>query len=109
MTFADLLTAPPPLAELRDLWLVLDAATAADLAAKQAAYGSGVNRIEPVAGPANDPRFALCADLVTEIGPGGMHAALFAHLNAAVFSTVQILTRAELDAAGWFAADTLAP
>lgn len=103
MTFADLITQQHTLAELRALWIVMDATTAADLAAKQDTYGSAVNRIAPVAGPASDPRSALCADLVTEIGPGGMHAHLFSHLNQAAFSTVAVLTRAELDALGWFA------
>jgi hypothetical protein len=110
MTFADLLTTPRTLAELRDLWLVFDTAAAADLAAKQDAHGSPVNRIAPIAGPASDPRLALCADLMTEIGAGGMHAHLFSHLNAAAFSTVTISTTDELTALGWFAtADDFAP
>ena len=104
MTFAALLsTLPRPLAELRDLWLVLDAQTAADLAAKQAAFGSHVHRIEPVAGP--DGRFALCADLVTEIGAGGLHAALFAHLDAGKFADVEILDTETLVQLGWFNPD----
>lgn len=104
MTFAALLaTLPRPLAELRELWLVLPADVAANLASKQAAHGSPVHRVEPVAGPASDPRFALCADLVSEIGPGGLHAGLFAHLDAAKFATVEILDTATLRAAGWFA------
>lgn len=103
MTFADLLTQPHTLAALRDLWIVIDAATAADLAAKQDAFGSTVNRIAPVAGPASDPRYALCADLVTEIQPGGMHAHLFSHLNQSAFASVVVAPRADLEAAGWFA------
>lgn len=104
MTFAEPLATPRPLAELRELWLVLDAPTAAAFEAQQAEHGSAVNRISPIAGPASDPRFALCADLITEIGEGGMHAHLFSHLNAAAFSAVAILSRAELESLGWFAA-----
>lgn len=107
MTFTDLLSSPADLATLRGLWLVLSPEVAAALAAKQAAHGSPVHRVEPVAGPVADPRFALCADLVTEIRPGGIHHALFASFDVAAFSAVEVLTRAELEAAGWFSADAL--
>jgi hypothetical protein len=102
MTFTDLLTQSRTIEQLRDLWIVLDASTAADFTAKQDAFGSTVHRINLLAGPGNDPRFATCADLVTEISPGGLHAHLFAHLNQAAFSTVVVVRRAELDATGWF-------
>ncbi len=103
MTFAQLISSPPDLDTLRGLWLVLDAATATDLAAKQSAHGSPVHRVAPVAGPASDPRFALCADLVSEIQPGGLYHPLFASLDPAKFAAVQVATRAELESAGWFA------
>ena len=103
MTFADLIAAPlPDLATLRVLWLVLPAEVNAALLAKQAAHGSPVHRVAPIAGP--DGRFALCADLTTEIRPGGIHHALFASFDAATFSAVAIATRVELETAGWFAA-----
>ena len=103
MTFADLIAAPmPDLATLRGLWLVLPAEVTAALLEKQAAHGSPVHRVAPLAGP--DGRFALCADLVTEIGPGGIHHALFASFDAALFAAVAVSTRADLEAEGWFAA-----
>jgi len=109
MILTDLLIQPRTIEELRSLWIVLDADTAADFAAKQAEFGSTVNVITPVFGPANDPRFALCADLLTEIGLGGMHAHLFMSLNQTAFSAVSVVSRAELDAKGWFSATTFAP
>lgn len=101
LTFSDLLTAPPDLATLRGLWLVFSGEVAAALEAKQAAHGSPVHRVAPVAGP--DGRFALCADLVSEIGPGGIHAALFATFDHALFPAVEVAPLSALTAAGWFA------
>lgn len=100
MTFADLLLSPPSLETLRGLWLVLPPDVAASALAKQELYGDPVHRVAPIAGP--DGRFALCADLVTEVGPGGIHAALFASFDPGAFAEVEVLTRAELEADGWF-------
>jgi hypothetical protein len=107
MTFTSLLTQTHSLEKLRGLWIVMDVSILSDFMAKQEAYGLAFNRIEPVVGPASDPRYAVCADLVTEIN--GMHAHLFANLNQASFSAVSVVTRAELDAAGWFVSTTFAP
>jgi hypothetical protein len=40
---------------------------------------------------------------LTEVGPGGLHAALFAHLDSGRFGAVEILSTDALRAAGWFA------
>ena len=37
----------------------------------------------------------LCADLLTETGPGGLYAQGFAHLPAELFAQVQILPMAD--------------
>jgi hypothetical protein len=100
MTFADLLLSPPELATLRGLWLVLPPDVAASALAKQELYGDPAHRIAPIAGP--DGRFALCADLLTEIAPGGLHAVLFARLDAGKFAAVEVIDTAALRAAGWF-------
>lgn len=102
MTFAALLASPPPLAELRALWLVMPAALADTMLAKQASI-PGAHRVAPILGPAG-AEAAVCADLVSEIGPGGLYAPLFAALDAGQFGAVAVRTFAELSAAGWFAA-----
>jgi hypothetical protein len=105
MTLADLLTAPirPAPDELRGLWLVIPAALAANVAAKQAALGNLRHRVAPVAGP-DGTHVALCADLCTEIGPGGLYREVFGSLDGSQFAHVQVRPRADLEAEGWFAA-----
>ena len=102
MTFAALLSSPPPLAELRALWLVMPAELAAAMLAKQAALSTS-HRVAPVVGPSL-AEAAVCADLVSEVGPGGLYAPLFAALDAEQFGVVTVVPFAELTAAGWFAA-----
>lgn len=102
MTFAALLSAPPPLAELRALWLVMPAALAETMLAKQAAL-PGAHRVAPIRSP-DGLSAAVCADLVSEIGPGGLYAPLFAALDAAQFGAVAVVPFSELVASGWFAA-----
>lgn len=109
-TLAALLAAPPAdPAELRDLWLVIPVALAETLAVKQAALDAADpaaplrHRVAPVIGP-DLTHVALCADLITEIRPGGLYHPLFASLDAATFAEVAVVPIATLRAAGWFAA-----
>lgn len=103
MTLADLLASPlPPLAELRGLWLVIPADVAATLLAKQESHGDPRHRVAPIHGP-DLASVALCADLLTEVAPGGLHAATFAALDSGRFADVEVATFAALEAAGWFA------
>jgi hypothetical protein len=91
MTLTTLLSDIPPLATLRGLWLAFPVEMGAALAAAQ--EGQTKHRAEPVA--LTDGRLALCADLLSEIGAGGLFAATFAKLNAESFASVDVITQAE--------------
>jgi hypothetical protein len=93
MTLADLITQPVSYDTARDLAIVLTADQAATLGAIQAQYGNPRHVAAPV--PLTDGRLMLCADLLTETGPGGLYAHGFAHLPADIFPQVQILPMAE--------------
>lgn len=101
MTFADLLTQPtPPIGELRGLWLVIPDDVCATLLDKQAALGLSLS-VAPRVGPDGLAR-ALCADVLTELGGDGAYRDLFAVLDPTKFSQVEVKTRDELAALGWF-------
>jgi hypothetical protein len=89
MTLADLITQPVSYEGTKDLALVFSSELAAQLAAVQSEHGNPRH----VAAPADlkDGRKMLCADLLTEIGPGGLYAQGFAHLPAELFPLVEIL------------------
>jgi hypothetical protein len=89
MTLADLITQPVSYETARDLAIVLTADQAATLGAIQHQYGNPRHVAAPV--PLTDGRLMLCADLLTETGPGGLYAQGFAHLPAELFQQVQIL------------------
>jgi hypothetical protein len=88
MTLADLITQPVSYEGTKDLALVFSSELAAQLAAVQVAHGSYF-----IAEPVDlvDGRKMLCADLLTEIGPGGLYAQGFAHLPAELFPLVEVL------------------
>ena len=65
----------------------------ATLGAIQAQYGNPRHVAAPV--PLTDGRLMLCADLLTETGPGGLYAQGFAHLPAELFPQVAIFPMAE--------------
>ena len=93
MTLADLITQPVSYETARDLAIVLTPDQAATLGAIQAQYGNPRHVAAPV--PLVDGRLMLCADLLTETGPGGLYAQGFAHLPAELFAQVQIRAMAE--------------
>jgi hypothetical protein len=93
MTLADLITQPVSYESARDLAIILTPDQAATLAAIQQQYGNPRHVAAPV--PLTDGRLMLCADLLTETGPGGLYAQGFAHLPAELFAQVQILPMAE--------------
>lgn len=93
MTLADLITQPISYETARDLAIVLTPEQAATLGAIQAQYGNPRHVAAPV--PLVDGRLMLCADLLTETGPGGLYAQGFAHLPADIFPQVQILPMAD--------------
>jgi len=93
MTLADLITQPINYETARDLAIVLTPEQAATLGAIQAQYGNPLHVAAPV--PLTDGRLMLCADLLTETGPGGLYAQGFAHLPAELFAQVAVIPMAE--------------
>jgi hypothetical protein len=88
MTLADLIQQPISYETSKDLALVFSSELAAQFSTIQYEHGSRF-----VALPVDliDGRKMLCADLLTEVGPGGLYAQGFAHLPAELFQQVQIL------------------
>ena len=93
MTLADLISHPVSYESARDLAIVLTPDQAATLGAVQSQYGNPRHVAAPV--PLTDGRLMLCADLLTETGPGGLYAQGFAHLPAELCAQVQIRPMAE--------------
>ena len=93
MTLADLITQPISYETAKELAIVLTPAQAATLGAIQAQYGNPQHVAAPVS--LTDGRLMLCADLLTETGPGGLYAQGFAHLPAELFPQVQIIPMAD--------------
>jgi hypothetical protein len=92
MTLADLITQPISYDAAKDLALVFSPALAAQLAAVQAEHGNPRHVASPV--DLTDGRKMLCADLLTEVGPGGLYSRGFAHLPAELFPSVEVLPMA---------------
>ena len=93
MTLADLITQPISYETAKELAIILTPEQAATLGAIQQQYGDPRHVAAPV--PLTDGRLMLCADLLTETGPGGLYAQGFAHLPGDIFPQVQILPMAE--------------
>jgi hypothetical protein len=93
MTLAELITQPVSYETAKELAIVLTPDQAATLGAIQAQYGNPQHVAAPV--PLVDGRLMLCADLLTETGPGGLYAQGFAHLPAELFAQVQIIPMAD--------------
>ncbi len=93
MTLADLITQPVSYETAKELAIVLTPDQAATLGAIQAQYGNPRHVAAPV--PLTDGRLMLCADLLTETGPGGLYAQGFAHLPAELFPQVAVIPMAD--------------
>jgi hypothetical protein len=94
MTLADLITQPVSYDAAKDLALVFSPDLAAQLAAVQAEYGNPRHVASPV--DLTDGRKMLCADLLTEIAPGGLYSGGFAHLPSDLFPLVEVLPMSEV-------------
>jgi hypothetical protein len=94
MTLADLIQQPASYETAKDLALVFSPELAAQLAAVQAEYGNPRHVASPV--DLVDGRKMLCADLLTEIGPGGLYSGGFAHLPAELFPAVEVLPMSQV-------------
>ena len=93
MTLAELITQPVSYETAKELAIVLTPEQAATLGAIQAQYGNPRHVAAPV--PLTDGRLMLCADLLTETGPGGLYAQGFAHLPAEIFPQVAVIPMAD--------------
>lgn len=93
MTLAELITQPVSYESARDLAIILTPDQATTLGAIQQQYGNPQHVAAPV--PLTDGRLMLCADLLTETGPGGLYAQGFAHLPAELFAQVAVIPMAE--------------
>jgi hypothetical protein len=89
MTLADLITQPVSYETAKELALVFSPELAAQLAAIQSEHGNPRHVASPV--DLADGRKMLCADLLTEVGPGGIYSGGFAHLPAELFPLVEVL------------------
>jgi hypothetical protein len=94
MTLADLITQPVSYETAKDLALVFSPELAAQLAAVQIEHGNPRHVASPV--DLVDGRKMLCADLLTEVGPGGLYSGGFAHLPAELFPAVEVLPMSEV-------------
>jgi hypothetical protein len=94
MTLSDLITQPVSYETAKDLALVFSPELAAQLSAVQSEHGDPRHVASPV--DLTDGRKMLCADLLTEIGPGGLYSGGFAHLPAELFPAVEVLPMSQV-------------
>ena len=94
MTLADLITQPVSYETTKNLALVFSPELAAQLAAVQAEHGNPRHVASPV--DLVDGRKMLCADLLTEVAPGGLYSGGFAHLPSELFPSVEVFPMAEV-------------
>jgi hypothetical protein len=89
MTLADLISQPLTYEDARQLALVFGQAPYDALLAAQAQRPDAQNHVAPV--QLTDGRWMVCADLLTEIAPGGMYADGFALLPPELFAQVDVM------------------
>jgi hypothetical protein len=94
MTLADLISQPVSYETAKDLALVFSPELAAQLADIQQQHGNPRHVASPV--DLVDGRKMLCADLLTEIAPGGLYSGGFAHLPAELFPLVEVLPMSQV-------------
>ena len=93
MTLADLIQQPISYETSKDLALVFSSELAAQFSTIQYEHGS---RFVALPVDLTDGRKMLCADLLTEIGPGGLYSGGFVHLPAELFPLVEVLPMSEV-------------
>ena len=81
--------------ELKSLALVFNSSLKEILEATQETFASK-HKASPV--ELTDGRFMLCADLLTEIQPGGLYAQGFGLLDTDLFSQVEVISMEEASA-----------
>ncbi len=98
MTLADLMPLVPlPAEQGRQYALVFPASLRDRLCEVQSQYGSASFSVFP-AGPLADGRFYHCADILSEVGAGGIYAAGFGRLDVARFGEVEVVPMSEVAA-----------
>jgi len=95
MNLQELITQNKSYEELKDLALVFDSNLKNILEATQATLQSK-HQASPV--ELTDGRFMLCADLLTEIHPGGLYSQGFGLLDTDLFSQVSVISMSEAQA-----------
>ena len=96
MTLADLMPLVPlPAEQGRQYALVFPASLRDRLCEVQSQYGSETFSVFP-AGPLADGRFYHCADILSEVGAGGIYAAGFSRLDAARFGEIEVMSIGEV-------------
>jgi hypothetical protein len=93
MTLADLIQQPISYEASKNLALVFSPELAAQFSVIQDEHGS---RFVALPVDLNDGRKMLCADLLTEVGPGGLYSGGFAHLPSELFPLVEVLPMSEV-------------
>jgi hypothetical protein len=93
MTLADLITQPVSYQTSKDLALVFSDELAAKFSAIQDKHGS---RFVAIPVDLTDGRKMLRADLLTEVGPGGLYAQGFSHLPVELFPSVEVLPMSQI-------------
>jgi|688.fasta_scaffold78156_3 hypothetical protein len=88
MTLADL-TLPLAYEMAVDLALVFGGPIAARLAEIQEQHGSPSLHVSPVR--LTDGRWMCCADLLSEVGPGGLLAEGFSHLDRSRLAEIEVV------------------
>jgi hypothetical protein len=96
MTLADLIQQPISYETAKDLSLVFSPELAVQLADIQEQHGNPRHVASPV--DLVDGRKMLCADLLTEVGPGGMYATGFGFLPTELFPLVEVILMADASA-----------
>jgi len=89
MTLDDLISHPVNYENAKELALVFSPELAAQLSAIQAEHGNPKHVASPV--DLSDGRKMLCADLLTEVGQGGLYSGGFSHLPAELFPLVEVI------------------
>lgn len=92
MNLPELLQINPDLATLRGLALILPPELQATLAAVQAGLPARICVAQAM--PLTDGRFMLGADLLSEIGPGGLYFEGFGQLPQTAFPLVEVVPMA---------------
>jgi hypothetical protein len=88
---------PFPYEQAKEYWLVFSGSLAERLQELRAQYGSPKCVLVPL--ELTDGRFALCADVLSEIAPGGLLAAMWEAADKAVlFASVDVLPWREVTA-----------